>query len=106
MTVVVFMLLMLSSLAALLILTVQFGKGQAVPDNLKHEPDSEERKKYIIWKSFYVNPNDPRGWVPKTNNLGYTVNLRTKKNAAIFAVLIALTSAFAIGMAVTACSLP
>jgi len=53
------------------------------------QPDREEMKKYIVWKSFYVNPDDPRGWVPKTSGVGMTVNFRTKSRALTFAAMVA-----------------
>lgn len=52
-------------------------------------PDREEMKKYIIWKSFYMNPNDPRGWVPKTTGVGMTVNFRSWGQVKVFAALVA-----------------
>lgn len=60
-------------------------------------PDLEEMKRHIVWKSFYVNPDDPRGWAPKTFGVGWTVNFRTRRRAAIFAAMIFSTSALALG---------
>jgi uncharacterized membrane protein len=46
-----------------------------------------------LWYSFYVNPDDPRGGVPITSGYGWTVNFRTRRNAAVFAALIAICAA-------------
>lgn len=56
---------------------------------------------FLLWGSFYVNPDDPRGWVPKTNGLGWTVNFRTRENAYIFAALIAVCGASALGLTIS-----
>lgn len=52
--------------------------------------DREEMRRHILWRSFYVNPDDPRGWVPKVSGYGWTVNFRTRWNAVLFACLVAL----------------
>jgi len=65
-------------------------------------PDREERRRHLVWRSFYVNPDDPRGWVRKTWGVGWTVNFRTMRNVRVFVTLIACTLASAIGLAVSA----
>ena len=63
------------------------GGGEALP--------REEMRRHVVWRSFYVNPDDPRGWVPKLSGTGWTVNFRTRANAAIFAaaLMVALVGA-------------
>ena len=41
-------------------------------------PGRDEMRRHTVWGLFYVNPADPRGWVPKPYGIGYTVNLRTR----------------------------
>ncbi len=64
-------------------------------------PSKEEMKKYVLWYSAYINPDDPRGWVPKTFGYGWTVNFRNRQNAALFFLLIAIEVLLAIGLFVT-----
>lgn len=61
-------------------------------------PTREEMRQFVLWRSFYVNPDDPRGWVPKTYGSGMTVNFRTKEQALIFAALILVCLLGASGM--------
>lgn len=65
-------------------------------------PTREEMRRFVLWRSFYVNPADPRGWVPKISGFGWTVNLRTQRNAAVFAALIVATFLAALGAVVAA----
>ncbi len=65
----------------------------AVPD--RPVPATAEMKAHLLWGLFYVNPDDPRGWVPKTSGFGYTVNFRTERSAKVFAGLILATAASA-----------
>jgi uncharacterized membrane protein len=65
-------------------------------------PTREEMRQFLLWRSFYVNPDDPRGWVPKTWGSGMTVNFRTKRSAGIFAGLILVCLLAAGGMTVAA----
>lgn len=58
-------------------------------------PALTEMKAHLLWGLFYVNPEDPRGWVPKTSGFGYSVNFRTERNAKVFAGLILATAASA-----------
>lgn len=59
----------------------------------------EQMKEHILWKLFYINPDDPRAWVPKTWGPGTTVNFRTRGQAFLFAFLILGTFATAIDLA-------
>lgn len=65
-------------------------------------PSTEEMKAHLSWGLFYVHPGDPRGWVPKTSGLGYTVNFRTERNVKVFACLVVATLASAIAQIVFA----
>lgn len=60
--------------------------GQSGPELSK-----EEMKRHLVWKAFYVNPADPRGWVPKTYGFGWTVNFRTMNHVYTFVALIVAT---------------
>lgn len=63
--------------------------GPATPD--RPHPTAAEMKDHLLWGLFYVHPDDPRGWVPKTSGFGYTVNFRTGRSARIYAGLIVAT---------------
>jgi uncharacterized membrane protein len=58
----------------------------------------EEMREHILWKLFYINPDDPRAWVPKTWGPGTTINFRTRGQAYLFAFLILGTLATAIDL--------
>ncbi len=88
---IICLILILLGVFALVRMMNQLGSKGRDPGNLPL-PDAATMKKFIIWKSFYVNPDDPRGWVPKTWGGGLTVNFRTRQNAGIFAGLIILTT--------------
>lgn len=79
-----------SSAIALLAMMLRLGAASHLPRRAAEPPTPDEMRAHILWHSFYVNPDDPRGWVPKTSGYGWTVNFRTHRNAAIFASLIAL----------------
>src|SRR5689334_13610570 len=64
--------------------------GGAGPSSSEKPP----RERYY-WKLFYVNPDDPRGIVPKRWGIGWTVNFRSKAIARLFAILVAATVVFA-----------
>jgi len=68
-------------------------------------PSKEEMRRFILWHAFYVNPDDPRGWVPKTHGFGYTVNFRTRDNALRFALWILLDLLAALAMTIAALSM-
>lgn len=65
-------------------------------------PTDEEVRSHILWRSFYVNPRDPRAWVPKTWHGGITVNFRTPGRALGFAGLILTSALSAVGLLVAA----
>ena len=62
------------------------------------ELSKAEMKRHIVWRSFYLNPDDPRAWVPKTWGYGWTVNFRTMTQVYVFATLIAITLGSAVMM--------
>lgn len=94
------------SALALVAMMLRLGTATQMPRYESEAPTPSEMRQHILWHSFYVNPDDPRGWVPKTSGYGWTVNFRTRRNAAIFATLIAvcLTSAVAMAVAALSCS--
>jgi uncharacterized membrane protein len=65
-----------------------------------HEPTPQEVRSHVLWGSFYANPADPRGWIPKPRGIGVTPNFRTRRNALVFAALILLTALGAVGLVV------
>ena len=60
--------------------------------------DVTEMRRHLWLRSLYVNPHDTRGWVPKTSGHGYTVNFRTKQNAALFLGLVSASTISALGL--------
>lgn len=64
-----------------------------------------EMRQHILWGLVYSNPDDPRGWVPRTKGLGWSVNVRTRSAAKGYAVislvLIASISATILSLALT-----
>ncbi len=68
-------------------------------------PDLDEMRRHILWHAVYANPDDPRGWVPKTSGYGWTVNFRTRRNAAIFLGLVTAGAASAVVLLAVALSL-
>ena len=79
----VFTFITLAAAAALLGQLMWLGSlGQ--PVDVKHDP--EAMRPHIWLKSFYINPDDPRGWVPKVWGFGQTVNFRTKLQAKLSSV--------------------
>lgn len=58
----------------------------------------DEMRRHVVWRSFYINPDDPRGWVPKLSGIGQTVNFRTRANAQIFALFLGMTFVGAAGL--------
>ena len=90
------MLLFLTILTLLLAFAVVawmliLGRGSEAPAPSFTPPDKSEMSDHLVWKLFYANPEDPRGWVPKVSGFGYTVNFRTPGKAKAFAILIAAT---------------
>lgn len=66
------------------------------------KPSDEKVTEHLLWGVFYVNPRDPRGWVPKTSGLGVTPNFRTRRAAIVFLVLVVLCAFSALGLGVMA----
>ena len=52
---------------------------------------NEEMRRHLKWKVFYLNPSDPRGWVPRLWGIGYTVNFRAEHHIWTFVALLLLT---------------
>jgi uncharacterized membrane protein len=89
----------LAGSAALLMFT--FWLGHAGDRNAPRIPIDEMRR-HVVWKLFYVNPDDRRGWVPKPYGIGWTVNLRTMRNVYVFSALVVATLLGAVVMSLTA----
>lgn len=99
----IFLVVMLTSIFSLLVFIIWMGRQTSVdPTMTPLEPQGEEMKKYLYLKSFYVNPSDPRGWLPKINPaLGWTVNFRSKANARAFLLLLIIVLFSSIGFAIS-----
>lgn len=63
-------------------------------------PALELMREHLVWGLFYANPHDPRGWVPRLNGLGITVNMRSPTHVYVHAAVIVLTLGSAIGLVV------
>ncbi|MEZ4872349.1 MAG: hypothetical protein R2827_08915 [Bdellovibrionales bacterium] len=60
-------------------------------DGYEHQNNPTDWGRHTFLGLFYVNPDDPRGWIPRKNPaMGVTVNFRTKKNVYIFLALLDL----------------
>lgn len=81
---IVLITLLLGAIIFLLCFICILGVGDAKVPQPHSTPEPEDMHPWIIWRSFYVNPQDPRGWVSKTHRIGWTVNFRTNRNAAFF----------------------
>lgn len=57
-------------------------------------PGPVEMARHIVAGMYYCNPNDPRGWVPKSGDparsSGYTVNMRYRSWVTAYNVLLAV----------------
>ena len=67
------------------------------------EVSKEEMKKFVVWKSFYSNPADPRGWVPKIYFWGWTINFRSENQIYIFSSLILIDLLTALSLVFKVC---
>jgi uncharacterized membrane protein len=104
---IVLITLLLSSIFFLLCFIYMLGTGDAEAPEPHSMPEPEEMYPWIVWRSFYVNPNDPRGWVSKTHRIGWTVNFRTKRNAAYFALILLIIFLLAIAFVCSSlCTIP
>ena len=61
-------------LLAVVILMLGVAGRRPMPD--EPVPDAVEMRKHYIFGVLYCNPDDPRGWVPKSIGYGWTVNFR------------------------------
>mgnify|MGYP001818204840 CR=1 FL=1 len=90
MTETVLTLSTLLPLLGLLLQALWLGRGR--PGGEQAPPPSPgEMRPHLVWKMFYVNAEDPRGWVPKMWGHGKTVNFRDRRNVYLFTALL-LTS--------------
>ena len=93
---------LVSSVLLLLHLLWLGHQGRPGPEQAK-----TEMRKHLVWRLFYMNPEDPRGWVPKTWGFGWTVNFRSMEHIAIFITLVSFTLGSALATTWSAfCSMP
>lgn len=83
---------------ALVAMIVRFGREDDTVPAADPAPTPEEMRRHILWRSFYVNPDDRRGWVPRPNGFGTTVNFRSRRNATGFALVVGATLATALAL--------
>jgi uncharacterized membrane protein len=88
----IFLILTLISSLALVVYLIYLGRrgpDKHYDSNLPPStPMGLDLKPFVLWNSFYMNPQDPRGWVPKISGLGRTVNFRNRLNILIFSVFL------------------
>lgn len=84
MLLVLFSVLTLIAAGGMVALTYWCGARSSTGPDLSRE----EMRRHVWWRLLYVNPADPRGWVPKPTGLGVTVNFRTKRLAGAFLILL------------------
>ena len=92
-----FALTALTILASLALVGQVFWLGTRGDSDALLLPD-DERKRHYVWGLLYMNPDDPRGWVPKTWGVGWTVNYRTMAQVRLFVALLVVTLGSAITM--------
>lgn len=97
---ILFSVLTATGTLALVGYTLWIGAKGAPPSDPQSLPTREEMRRFVLWRSFYVNPDDPRGWVPKLSGIGWTPNFRTRRAALVFALLIVATTSAAVGLLV------
>ena len=86
-------------LLALLLQALWLGRGAPGGDQAPTlSPD--EMRRHLLWKMFYVNPDDPRGWVPKLYGHGKTVNFRDRKQVNLFILLLLMSLGSSVLLAV------
>ena len=86
----------IASAIALVVYTFWLGgNGRGEGTSYGTEPTS---RSHVRWGLFYVNADDPRGWVPKTSGFGITPNLRTEAHLRRYAGLIVVTLGSTIAM--------
>lgn len=84
-------LIVFAAVQSLVVVAFMFRVAGGAPPRYADDqtPGLEAMRPFVLWRSFYVNPADPRGWVPKTSGIGWTVNFRTRERALVFAAMIA-----------------
>jgi len=88
------MLALLLGLDALSVLALAVTLRRAAATGRPLRPDERpltraEMRPFVRNGLVYVNPDDPRGWVPKVGGYGWTVNLRTPEAGRRFVWLLA-----------------
>ncbi len=82
----------------LLIFLIWTGRQKGPPSG--QEPKGSDMNPFLVWGLFYLNPDDPRGWLPKRNPaLGLTVNFRTRMRVYLFVALLLVAFGLAFLMA-------
>ncbi len=86
----------------LLLLSFVYFLGKKGRKDIKGEeglPAGDGMKPFLFLKVFYVNPEDPRSWLPKSRpSWGWTINFRNKINALFFLLLLVATVFSALAM--------
>jgi uncharacterized membrane protein len=88
-------------LLALLLQLLWLGRGRPGARSAP-QPSAEEMRRHLLWGLFYVNPDDPRGWVPKLIAVGKTVNFRARGGVYLFLALLGATLASSLVMLISA----
>ena len=83
----------LFSLLGLLLFSIWIGsRGSMQFDTGSEYPEGAAMKEFLFLGLFYVNPDDPRGFLPKSQpSFGWTINFRNKLNALVFLFLLVST---------------
>ena len=89
-----------ASTLSLLALILVLGFGSRNPAGGRAAPDRQEMRQHALWRILYVNPADPRGWVPKLYGYGWTVNFRRKAYAVMFAASVVVLLASSVRLVV------
>ncbi len=76
-----------TAISAIAMLVYLLYAGQPDPNLPQTKLPKEEMRKHLVYKAFYANPADGRGWVPKTMGFGWTVNFRTRQRVHFFIFL-------------------
>lgn len=92
---------LMTMVPVVVLLTHMVWLGASGDDNAPELP-REERKRHLMWGMFYMNPDDPRGWVDKTWGYGRTVNMRSPGHVYLFSAMIVTCLVGAVWMTVCA----
>ena len=76
-----------TAISAVAVLVYLLYAGQPDTDLPQTKLPKEEMQKFLVYKAFYANPADGRGWVPKIYGYGWTVNFRTRQRVHFFIFL-------------------